>query len=67
MDQKQKDTTARVSTLVLGLIGAFLAVANDIKDIPALAPYSNWSTAIIGLAISLKQILLLMSPPKPEA
>lgn len=61
-----KDTTARVATLALAVIGSLLAVAESIKDIPALAPYSNWATAFIGLAVALKQILMMLQPPKQD-
>lgn len=59
MTQQTQDTTARVSTLILAFIGVLLAVAESIQSIPALAPYSNYSTAIIGLAVSVKQIILM--------
>lgn len=61
-----QDTAARVSTLVLAAIGVLLAVAESIKDIPALAPYSNYATAFIGLAVSVKQIILMLNPQKPN-
>lgn len=65
MTQKNQDTTARISTLVLVLAGVILAVAEGIKDIPALAPYSHWSQVLIGLAVAMKQIILMVQPPKP--
>jgi len=64
MTQQTQDTTARVSTLILAAIGVLLAVAESIKDIPALAPYSNYATAFIGLAVAVKQILMMINPPK---
>lgn len=67
MTPQSQDQVARISTLVLAVIGVLLAVAESIKDIPALAPYSNYATAFIGLAVSVKQIVLMItnSQPKP--
>lgn len=61
-----QDKAARIATLVLAAIGSLLAVAESIKDIPALAPYSNWATAFIGLAVSVKQVILMIHPPAPK-
>lgn len=66
MNQSTKDTTARIATLALAVIGSLLAVAETIKDIPALAPYSNWATAFVGLAVALKQVILLIHPTEPK-
>jgi hypothetical protein len=57
-----KETTTRVATAALAFIGVLLAVAESIKDIPALAPYSNWATAVVGLAVAMKQIIQLAAP-----
>jgi uncharacterized membrane protein YjfL (UPF0719 family) len=58
----KRENAASATSLTLVLIGALLAVADDIKNIPALAPYSNWSTAIIALAVAVKQILSFKPP-----
>lgn len=62
-----KEQVTLYTTASLGLIGSFLAVANDIKNIPALAPYSNYAVFVIGLAVTAKQIIQIvqnhLNPP----
>lgn len=61
--KETQDKVARISSAALASIGVLLAVAESIKDIPALAPYSNYATAFVGLAVAVKQILLLVQKP----
>jgi hypothetical protein len=54
------ETTTKYLTLTLALLGTFLAIAEDIKNIPFLAEYSNYATAVVGAAIAAKQVLLII-------
>lgn len=55
-----KENATRSLTAALAIIGTFLAVADQIKDIPALADYSQYGTAAIGVAITAKQIIMII-------
>lgn len=55
-----KDQITLYTTAALGVLGSFLAIADDIKNIPALAPYSNYAVFVIGLAVTAKQIISII-------
>jgi hypothetical protein len=54
-----KENVTRGLTASLAVIGTLLAIADQIKDIPALADYSQYGTAFIGFAIAAKQICMV--------
>lgn len=55
-----KENLTRGLTAILAVIGTLLAIADQIKDIPALAAYSQYGTAFIGFAITAKQIAMII-------
>ena len=54
-----KDNIVRGITATLAVLGALLAVANEVKDVPSLAPISHWFGAVIGLAVAFKNICIV--------
>lgn len=60
MTTNTQDQITLYTTAALGVIGSLLAIANEIKDIPALAPYSNYAVLVIGFAVTAKQIIQII-------
>ncbi len=54
-----KDNIVRAITATLAVLGAFLGIADQVKDLPFLAPVSNYAVPVIGLAISFKNICIV--------
>lgn len=55
-----KEDAVRGITALLGILGTLLAIADQIKAIPALAAYSNYAVATIGVAVVVKQAAMII-------
>lgn len=54
-----KDNIVRGITATIAVLGAFLGIADQVKDLPSLAPISHWAVPVVGLAIAFKNICIV--------